>query len=209
MLSAYVSIVLACAFLVILALLHFLKRELDPSWRLISEYEIGRFGWMMRLAFFCWGASVFALTVTIQSSLQHTSGMIGRWWLILIAIALFGAGVFKSNAITDRTPGRANTLHTLCGMIVILTFPAAATVAVYSLRLSPMWSASQGPLILTTVVAWIGMITFFGSLISARVRNPSAGEVGGPRVYQGWPNRFMVATYAVWIVVVAVLALRL
>jgi NAD/NADP transhydrogenase beta subunit len=208
MLSAYVSIVLVCAFLTILVLLHFLKPELDPSWRMISEYEIGRFGWMMRLAFFCWGASVLALTIAIGPSLQHTSGTIGRWWFILIAIALFGAGVFKSNAITDRTPGRANTLHTLCGMIVILTFPAAATVAVYSLRLSPMRSASQGPLILTTAVAWIGMITFFGSLVSARIKNPSAGEVGGPRVYQGWPNRFMVATYAAWIVVVAVLALR-
>jgi NAD/NADP transhydrogenase beta subunit len=164
---------------------------------------------MMRLAFFCWGASVLALTFTIQSSLQHASGTIGRWWFILIALALFGAGVFKANPITDRTPGLANTLHTLCGMIVILTFPAAATVVVRSLLFSSLWSASQGPLVFATVMSWVGMVTFFGSIISARVKDPSAGEVGGPRVYQGWPNRFMVATYAVWIVVVAVIALRL
>ena len=57
------SIIFATVFLIILFLLHFLKRELDPSWRMISEYEIGRFGWLMRLAFFCWGASVLALLI--------------------------------------------------------------------------------------------------------------------------------------------------
>jgi len=28
---------------------------------MISEYAIGRYGWLMKLAFFCWGASVLAL----------------------------------------------------------------------------------------------------------------------------------------------------
>ena len=55
MTAAYVSIVFGSVFLILVTLLHFLKRELDPSWRMISEYEIGRHGWMMRLAFFCWG----------------------------------------------------------------------------------------------------------------------------------------------------------
>ena len=81
--------------------------------------------------------------------------------------------------------------------------------ALFCLLLSPTWSASQGPLVFATVATWIGVITFFGSIVRARIKDPSAGEVGGPRVYQGWPNRFMVATYAVWIVVVAVIALRL
>ena len=53
MASAYISIVFASVFLTILFILHFLKQELDPGWRMVSEYEIGRFGWMMRLAFPC------------------------------------------------------------------------------------------------------------------------------------------------------------
>jgi len=51
------------------------------------------------------------------------------------------------------------------------------------------------------------MIIFFGSIIRARIKNPSAGKVGGPRVYLGWPNRFMVATYVAWIVVIIVVML--
>jgi len=65
MLIEYLSIVFAIVFLFLLLLLHFLKREFDPSWRMISEYEIGHFGWLMRLAFFCWGASVLLLLIAI------------------------------------------------------------------------------------------------------------------------------------------------
>ena len=39
-------------FLILLAALHFIEPEFDPSKCLISEYELGRYGWMMSLAFF-------------------------------------------------------------------------------------------------------------------------------------------------------------
>jgi hypothetical protein len=209
MISAYISIIFAVAFLAILFSLHFLKREFDPSWRMISEYEIGRYGWMMRLAFFCWGASVLALLINIWPSLQPIGGTISRWWFVLIALALFGAGIFKTNPITDRTPNRENTLHALCGAIVLLTFPIAATLAVTNLLHDPLWSANRGFLIAGIVLVWIGMVTYFAYVIIARVKDPNAGEVGGPHVLQGWPNRFMVVTYITWIILMAMIALRL
>ena len=212
--SEYVSIIFAAVFLAILFLLHFLKRELDPSWRMISEYEIGRFGWMMRLAFFCWGVSVLAMLITIWPSLQPISGTISRWWFVVIVIALFGAGIFKTNPITENTPSRVNTIHTICGAIVILTFPIAATLAVHSLLHDPLWSASQGQLIFGTVLAWIGMVAYFASIIISGIINPSAikkpsAGKDGPHVYQGWPNRFMVVTYIIWLIIIAGTALRI
>jgi hypothetical protein len=203
MVSAYLAIVFAAIFLTILFLLHFLKPELDPAWRMISEYEIGRFGWMMRLAFFSWGASVLAILITLWPSLQSISGTISRWWFVLIVIALFGAGIFKTDPITDTTPNLVNTIHTLCGAIVILTFPIAATLAVSSLLHNQLWSASRSVLIFGTVLAWIGIVAFFASIIISRVIDPSAGRVG-PHIYLGWPNRFMVVTYIVWIIIIAV-----
>ena len=212
--SEYASIVFAAIFLTILFLLHFLKRELNPSWRMISEYEIGRFGWMMRLAFFSWGASVLAMLITIWPSLQPISGTISRWWFVLIVIALFGAGIFKTNPITENTPNRVNTIHTICGAIVILTFPIAATLAVRSLLHNPLWSASHGQLIFGTVLAWIGVVAYFASIIISGIINPSAVKnpsVGrdGPHVYQGWPNRFMVVTYIIWLIIIAKTAMRI
>jgi hypothetical protein len=203
----YVTIVCAALFLVLLILLHFLKRELNPSWRMISEYEIGRFGWMMRLAFFCWGASVLALLITIWPSLQSVGGVISRWWLVLIVLALIGAGIFKTNPITETTPNLANTLHAVCGMIVILTFPIAATLAVHSLLNNDVWSPARGPLTFGTVLCWAGMAAFFASIIISRIIDPTIGRVG-PKVYLGWPNRFMVVTYVTWLIIVAGNALR-
>ncbi len=49
--AARLSFAGAATFVVLLAALHFIKPELDPSWHFISEYAIGRYGWMMVLAF--------------------------------------------------------------------------------------------------------------------------------------------------------------
>ena len=131
-----------------------------------------------------------------------------RGWLLLIVIALIGAGIFKANPITDDTPDRANTIHAICGMIVILTFPIVATLAVRSLFHYPFWLASQGILTLGAVLTWIGVVAFFASIIISRIIDPAAGQVG-PHIYLGWPNRFMVVTYVIWILIVAVTALWL
>ncbi|HVN81339.1 MAG TPA: DUF998 domain-containing protein [Terriglobia bacterium] len=207
MVFEYATIVFAAIFFAILILLHFLKREFDPTWRMISEYEIGRFGWMMRIAFFCWGASTLALLITIWPSLGSISGTISRGWLVLIVIAQFGAGIFKTNPITETAPNPTNTLHTLFGMIVILTFPIVASLAVHSLLQNDIWLPSQGQLIFGTVLVWIGLIAYFASIIISRIIDPSVERVG-PKVYQGWPNRFMAATYVIWLILIAGNALR-
>jgi len=205
---AQASIIFSISFIALLTLLHFLKPELSPVWRMISEYEIGRFGWMMRLAFFCWGASVLTLSITIWNSLETTGGVIGRWWFVLIALAMVGAGIFKTDPITDITNSMENNLHSLCGAIVILTFPIAATLVKGSLLQNGAWVAAQGQLNFMTTLIWLGLVSFFASLIISRMIDPTAERVG-PKVYIGWPNRFMVVTYAIWLIVVANNALHI
>jgi hypothetical protein len=75
--AGYVSLGLVVGFLVILGALHLLEPELDPSWRWISEYELGHFGWMMSLALFLWGGSPLSLAVAVWSSLRTLGGRIG------------------------------------------------------------------------------------------------------------------------------------
>jgi hypothetical protein len=198
----------SAAFLVILFLLHFLKPELAPSWRMISEYEIGRYGWMMRLAFFCWGGSTLSLVVALWGSLRTIGGKIGYVWLVLIGVALFGAGIFVTNAITDTTPSTANSLHTLCGAFVIMTFPIASSLVVGSLARNEEWAATRRQQFWVEVLVWLSMFAFFGSIIISTAINPSAGRVG-PEVYLGWPNRLMVVIYNIWLITVAVNARKL
>ena len=43
--AAKISLASTAVFLILLAALHFIEPQIDPSWHMISEYEIGRFGW--------------------------------------------------------------------------------------------------------------------------------------------------------------------
>ena len=196
------AIILAAAFLSILVLLHFLEPEFDPSWRMISEYALGRYGWMMSLAFFCWGGSVLSSLVALWHFLNTIRGMIARGWLMLIVAALFGAGIFKTNAITEPATSTAHNLHALCGAIVILTFPIVASLISGSLSRNQTWADVRGRLLWGTLLVWFSQFAFFGSIIISRIINPSVGRVG-PEVYLGWPNRFLVVVYILWLVFVA------
>ncbi len=197
-----IAIGLSGAFLAILFLLHFLEPEFDPSWRMISEYELGQYGWMMSLAFFCWGGSVLALRTILSRTLRTRGGRIGQWWLLVIGVALFGAGIFITDPITNPTTSTANSLHTLCGAFVILTFPMAATLVARSLTRSQDGKTARGTLFWTTLLVWIGLVAYFGSIIISNLSNPAAGR-NGPEVLIGWPNRFMVVVYNLWIITVA------
>jgi hypothetical protein len=56
-----VSFGAAGAFLVLLAILHVIKPELEPSWHPASEYAIGDYGWVMMIAIFSMALSCLAL----------------------------------------------------------------------------------------------------------------------------------------------------
>jgi Protein of unknown function (DUF998) len=75
--AARITFWAAALFLVLLAVLHILKPEYDPSWRMISEYEIGRFGWVMQLAFCALAIASVSAIVAVWSAVKSIIGYIG------------------------------------------------------------------------------------------------------------------------------------
>jgi hypothetical protein len=184
--------IFSSAFLVLLFLLHFLEPEFDPSWRMISEYALGRYGWVMMLAFICWAGSILSLTLSQWQSLATRSGKIARVWLLVIVVALVCAAIFKTNVITDPTPNFAHRVHALSGAIVIITFPIAASLV----------ARNRPGLLGITILVWLSLFAFFGSILVSRIVHPGAGRVG-PDVLMGWPNRFLAVTYHLWLILAA------
>jgi len=91
---ARTTLAAAGVFFILLTALHFIEPEFDPSNRLISEYELGRYGWIMSLAFFSLGVGVLAMLASTWNFSRRRRGLIGRWWFLAISVALFGAGIF-------------------------------------------------------------------------------------------------------------------
>jgi len=201
--AARLAFGLVAAFLILLTTLHFIEPEFDPSWRWISEYELGRYGWMMSLAFYSLGAGSLALLGTIWSSVRTTGGRVGRWWLLIIAIALLGAGYFKTLPVADPDFGAGIDIHGLCGAIVIFTFPVAATLLGVSLARTPEWTSARRSLLWTTLLTWVGLLACFGTMVFFARLQQTRELTFGPDVLIGWPNRFMMLTYTVWLMITA------
>ena len=62
---------------VLMVLLHVLEPEFDPSWRRLSEYSLGRYGLLMRVAFLAMSTGVIAAAVALwQTAWPWSLGLV-------------------------------------------------------------------------------------------------------------------------------------
>jgi hypothetical protein len=200
--AARLSFAAAATFLVLLAALHFIKPELDPSWRMVSEYEIGRYGWMMVLGFLSLALSCLTLFVAIRSQIRTTGGKIGLVFLLVSALGMTIAAIFTTDPITasqDELTTHGN-LHGVGALLGIPTFPIAATLISLSLARNPAWSSVRRSLLWTAGLTWISLLVF---ALTVAVMLPQSEGGFGPDVLIGWPNRLNMVANSGWLMVVA------
>lgn len=205
--AARLSFAAAAVFVVLLAALHVVKPELDPSWRFISEYAIGNNGWMMVLAFLALALSYVSLFVAVRTDTGTIPGRIGLALLLVSAAGLTLAAVFTTDPIT-ASPNAMTTqgsLHNLGGTLGF-AMPFAAALVSWGLARNPAWSSTRRSLVWSALLAWVG---FLVSFVSLGVLLSQSGGAFGPEVPVGWPTRFEILTYSVWLMVVSGQAARL
>ncbi len=200
--AARLSFAASLTFLVLLAALHFIKPELDPSWRMVSEYETGRYGWIMVLAFLSLAFSCATLFIAIRSEIQTASGKIGLALLLVCAAGMTIAAIFTADPITasqDELTTHGN-LHALGSALGIPGFPIAATLISLSLARNPAWSPARQRLLWTVGLIWISLVVF---VVFVAVMLPQNGGEFGPDVLIGWPNRLFLVANSLWLMAVA------
>jgi hypothetical protein len=199
--AARLSFASAATFVVLLAALHFIKPELDPSWHFISEYAIGRYGWVMVLAFLSLALGYVSLFVAIRAHLQTIAGRIGLALILVSALGLTIAAIFTTDPITvsEDAVTTEGTLHNVGGTLGI-AMPIAAALIGWKLARNPAWSSAKRPILWATGLA---LVAFVVSFVSLGVMVSQSGGKFGPDVLVGWPNRFEIVVYSVWLMVVA------
>jgi hypothetical protein len=190
------------AVVLIIVALHAIKPEFEPSWRFISEYAIGRHGWLMKLAFLIWAASCSALALALRREVRTTAGKAGVAVLLIVAVALVVAGLFPQDPVTGG-PDQVTTsgkLHAIASVIGIPGLPVAAMLISSSLwRTNPDWAPHRAAIMWPAHATWISLVLMAAYLTWAV---PRAGGFN-PEVWAGWMNRLVVATYLAWGLVVA------
>jgi hypothetical protein len=194
---AHLAFAAAALFVALVALLHVLEPEFQPSWRMISEYATGRYGWIMRVAFFAWAASCFALALALARQLPPIATAL----LFLEGIGLLGAGAFSTDLMTvpREQQSRSGRLHVLFSTLVIVGFPIAATVITANLAAHDAWASVRPFLISITALIWISTVSFVAAIVHL-TRNTGALEANS---FSGWVQRFMVLTFVTWLMALA------
>ncbi len=129
-LAGWLALLFAAATLLILASLHVLSPEFSPSWRVISEYALGQYGWVLSLMFVCWGVSSWALVAAIWSQVQTSGGRVGLCFLIVAGIGEVLAAFFDVRHMIG---------HGIAGLLGVMGFPIAALLLSASLRHNQTW----------------------------------------------------------------------
>jgi Protein of unknown function (DUF998) len=182
----------------LVVLLHQVEPEFDPSWRMLSEYSLGRYGALMRAAFLAGGTGVIAAAAALSRAAWPVN--LG---LVVVAIGPLGAAFIDTDPITTLRSkvSRGNNVHTALGSLFILGFPVAATVAGISAAGDP---AVGSVLAWASLAPWAALAWFVG--VGVRTAHPDA--MGGPDVRVGWPNRVSMLTNLGWVAVAGVMMLR-
>ena len=205
--AAWTAIVAAGVVIVALTSLRVLSPEFDPAWRVISEYALGRYGWVLSLLFISWAISTWSLAVAVRSQLPTRWGKIGWWLLVSSGFGAALASVFEIN----------HPMHQVAGTIGLLG-PVSAVIVSVNLSRTPAWSASRRPLLWTAHLTWIGVVLFFLTLVLLNLTESAAA--GGSLTTQsrelppgaialvGYANRLGVVVSCLWHATVAWHALR-
>ncbi len=185
-------------FIALLALLHFVKPEIDPSWNFISEYQVGRLGWVMQLAFLTLSLSCIFLVAALWRQVK----MVGKIGLIMLSVAAVGmmiAAIFKTDPLNTAPEmiTQSGRLHQLGASLDQVPF--AAILITIALFRNKKWKINRLLLIIALVVVWFGFVYFVGSVKS---QFPADGKFG-PKVLVGWQNRIMIITQSLWLTFIA------
>jgi hypothetical membrane protein len=213
--AARLAFAAAILTLVLIASLHVLSPEFDPSWRMVSEYANGRYGWVLSLMFASWALSSWALPFAIRAQVRTRVGKIGLAFLVAAGVGEAMGSVFDINH---------EPLHDIAGYIGILSLPIAAMLLSVCLGRTWEWPRGKKVLLWAANLTWASVVLLAASLIAMGVSFLRAGGhvpadgkslplrtrlPHGVIPVAGYANRFLVLAYCWWALVVAWQATRL
>jgi hypothetical membrane protein len=192
--------------LLCLLLLHFLSPEFEPNWRMVSEYALGEYKWLVSLFFIFWGFSSILLAAALWS---HATTKVSAAGVVLLFVSGVGAALAALFDVTHTTG------HGFAGLLGIPTVPAATLIISYHLSKKQEWEPFSKPIKLLAHFSWIALLLMIVAMVIMMTGFQNAGiEVGpdaqppshvpeGVIAIAGYVNRLLIVVDILWLIVVA------
>ena len=195
-------IVIGTAALALLALtaLHILEPEVHRSRHMISQYALGRHGWLMALCFAAFAAASACLAGALIATVPSLLGRIGLTFLLIAAIGLAIAARFPMDPVSTP-PGRRSFSGRMHGVSFLMGVPCQLlAVLLISLALGSHPTYGALPLLVLPTIVWLSLAAMIAIMLRVGPGHGSNPKV--PRMF-GWSNRLFLVAYGVWLMVVA------
>jgi len=205
------TILLGSISILSLIILHFVSSEFKPSFRMVSEYSLGNYKWLLTIFFICWGlCNIF-------------SGLM-LWNIVTTSWAKFGVILLFVTGIGAIMGGLFDVQHKLHGLsfgIGVPFLPIGALIITYHLLKKVEWQGSSSVLLFSSHAIWISLIFLAGSMFLLFSSLKSTGISYGPDSppftelpkgvigINGWANRLLVLCYLIYPILTAKIVLNI
>jgi hypothetical membrane protein len=163
MVLALLTIVGIADFLLNVAVLHFVRPDVNPVLDPMSNYAVGPYGFLLTAADIGLGLAALALTCGLYLSIAPP----GRSYVGLILLGLYGVSVLLAGIFPIDVGAEATTfgiIHNIVGNISFIGFPVAVILLSLGMGKDEQWrSFRRSALALSLVVVLTVILTIVGS----------------------------------------------
>lgn len=191
--------------LVSLLALHFVSPEYQPSWRMVSEYALGKHKWLITAFFYLWGISSVFLSLLLWQVVTTWWGQLGVALLFLSAVGEIMGGLFD---VKHKWHGMAFGLG-------VPSLPIAALLIGYNLIGHDNWRTYGNTILISSHATWLSLVTmalamgvmFTGfkkaGIVMDQHTAPPEKVPEGVIALGGYANRILVLCYVGWLILIA------
>lgn len=188
-----------------LLVLHFVSPEFKPSWRMISEYALGKHKWLITSFFICWALASILLAAALWNEVSSIWARLGVVLVFLSGVGAFMGGLFD---VKHKNHGLAFALG-------VPTLPIGSLLICYHIISLEKWQDHKTSILYSTHSIWISMVFMAVSMAVLMSGYKKTGLPMGPGVeppkelpqgvigVNGYFNRLLVFCYIFWLIVMA------
>jgi len=158
--AATIALILISLFVILVVLLHFLRTELSPLIRAISEYATGRYGFLLTTAIISLSAGLASMTVAVFRS--QNQSVLTQGELVMLSVSSFSmllSGIFP---IEQTIMTAISTVHIIASFLfslLIMTIMLKSSIRLqrngmlYGKNKLLLWIAISSPILF---ILWLG-----------------------------------------------------